>query len=243
MERNACFNYNTLPMENAFNVRELGGYAARKGSITKYHEFLRSDSLTDITAEDQEFLIKYGLKAVIDLRGREETLIYPNPFRENPQVAYINLPFITETVLDMRAVREEGFRPEVFYVNLVEYKEMVKELFQFILAHAEGCILFHCQAGKDRTGILAMLLLGICGVSREDIIANYQVTHTYLKNHVELRIEDGLEELEYSKPEWIEAAYDHIMNDYGSFRKYLLSAGLSKKDIKAIRRKLIQKAL
>lgn len=52
------------------------------------------------------------------------------------------------------------------------------------------------------------LLLGICGVSKEDIVANYQVSHTYLKDHVEPRIHDGLEELEYSRQEWIEAAYD-----------------------------------
>lgn len=239
MKRNALLDYNRLPMEKAYNVRELGGYAARGGSVTKYHQFLRTDNLTDITEEDKNFLLAYGLKAVIDLRGREETLIYPNPFREHQEVSYINLPFITDNVLDMRAVREEGFDPAKFYVNLVEYKEMVVQLFRYILEHADGCVLFHCQAGKDRTGILAMLLLGICGVSKEDIIANYQVSHTYLRDHVELRIRDGLEELEYSRSEWIEAAYDHIIEEYGTFRKYLLSAGLKKKDIRRIRRKLV----
>lgn len=239
MKRNALLDYNRLPLEKAFNVRELGGYAARKGSITKYHQFLRADNLTDITEEDQQFLLNYGIKAVIDLRGREETLIYPNPFREHPVVKYINLPFITDSVLDMRAVKEEGFRPEQFYINLVEYKEMVAQIFHFILENMEGCILFHCQAGKDRTGVIALLLLGICGVSKEDIVANYQVSHTYLKDHVELRIHDGLEELEYSKAEWIEAAYQHILDTYGSFRNYLISAGLKKKEIRKIRRKLV----
>ena len=239
MKRNALLDYNRLPMEKAFNVRELGGYAARKGSVTKYHQFLRTDNLTNITEEDKNFLLGYGVRAVIDLRGREETLIYPNPFREHPDVTYINLPFITDTVLDMRAVKEEGFKPEQFCINLVEYKDMAAQIFRFILAHEDGCVLFHCQAGKDRTGILAMLLLGIAGVSREDIIANYQVSHTYLRDHVELRIHDGLEELEYSRPQWIAAAYDHVMTEYGSFRNYLLSAGLKKKEIRKIRRKLV----
>lgn len=239
MKRNPQLNYNRLPMEHAYNVRELGGYACKRGSVTKYHEFLRSENLTDITVADKQFLLDYGLKAVIDLRGREEALIYPNPFRDHEEVTYINLPFITDSVLDLRAVKEEGFRPDQFYINLVEYKEMVREIFMFILEHAEGCILFHCQAGKDRTGILAMLLMGICGVAREDIIANYQVTRTYLKDHVELRIHDGLEELEFSKPEWIEAAYDHIIEKYGSFRRYFLSVGLKQKDIRKIRQKLI----
>lgn len=240
MKRNARLNYNRLPLEKAYNVRELGGYATKNGSVTKYHQFLRSENLTDITKADQSFLLEYGLGAAIDLRGREESLIYPNPFRDNDQVEYINLPFITEDVLDLRAVKEAGFKPEEFYVNLVEYKEMVYEIFQFILKNEEKGILFHCQAGKDRTGILAMLLLGICGVSKDDIIANYEVTHTYLKDHVELRIEEGLEELEFSKPMWIETAYDHIMEEYGSFRLYLMACGLAKKEIRRIRRKLIQ---
>ena len=57
MKRNALLDYNRLPMEKAFNVRELGGYAARKGSVTKYHQFLRTDNLTDITEEDKNFLL------------------------------------------------------------------------------------------------------------------------------------------------------------------------------------------
>ncbi|MCI6858906.1 MAG: tyrosine-protein phosphatase [Eubacterium sp.] len=239
MKRNAELNYNRLPLEKAYNVRELGGYATRNGSVTKYHQFLRSENLTDITEEDKEFLIDYGLKAMIDLRGREEALVYPNPFRTDDRVTYINCPLITENILDLRAVKEEGFNPGEFYVKLVEYKEMILNIFRFILDHEDGCILFHCQAGKDRTGVLAMLLLGISGVSKEDIIANYEVTYTYLKDHVEIRLDDGLEELEYSRPEWIEQAYDHIMSVYGSFKKYLLSTGLTKKEIRQIREKLL----
>ncbi len=67
----------------------------------------------------------------------------------------------------------------------------------------------------------------------------HMVSHTYLRDHVELRIHDGLEELEYSRPQWIAAAYDHVMTEYGSFRNYLLSAGLKKKEIRKIRRKLV----
>ena len=108
----------------------------------------------------------------------------------------------------------------------------------FILDNIDGCLLFHCQAGKDRTGVLAMILMGLAGVSKEDIVANYEVTHTYLKENVKLRLEDGLEELEFSKPQWIEKAYDHIIEHYGSFKVYLMAVGLTKKEIKKIRRKL-----
>ena len=210
MKRNPYLNYTRLPMENAYNVRELGGYATKKGSITIHHQFLRSENLTDITEEDKTFLIEYGLSGIIDLRSREEALIYPNPFRGNNAVKYINCPLITDGILD----------------------------FHFILDNIDGCLLFHCQAGKDRTGVLAMILMGLAGVSKEDIVANYEVTHTYLKENVKLRLEDGLEELEFSKPQWIEKAYDHIIEHYGSFKVYLMAVGLTKKEIKKIKGKL-----
>ena len=216
MKRKPYLNYTRLPMENAYNVRELGGYATKKGSVTIHHQFLRSENLTDITEEDKMFLIEYGLSGIIDLRSREEALIYPNPFRGNNAVKYINCPLITDGILDLRAVK----------------------IFHFILDNIDGCLLFHCQAGKDRTGVLAMILMGLAGVSKEDIVANYEVTHTYLKENVKLRLEDGLEELEFSKPQWIEKAYDHIIEHYGSFKVYLMAVGLTKKEIKKIKGKL-----
>lgn len=239
MKRNPYLNYTRLPMEKAYNVRELGGYAAKKGSITMHHQFLRSENLTDITKEDKEFLIEYGLSAIIDLRGREEALIYPNPFRGDDRVNYINCPLITDGILDLRKVKEVGFDPGEFYVKLVEYKEMIYNIFRFILQNIDGCILFHCQAGKDRTGVLAMILMGLAGVAKEDIIANYEVTYTYLRENVTLRLDDGLEELEFSKPQWIERAYDHILEHYGSFKVYLMAVGLTKKEIKKVRQKLV----
>ncbi len=239
MKRHGYLNYNRLPMKDAYNVRDLGGYATEEGSVTKHHIFLRSDSLDRIDEEDQSFLMSYGLGAVIDLRSPSEADEYVNPFRDHEKVDYINLPFITKNVLDLRKVREEGFKAEEFYINLVEYKEMVLKIFRYILAHMDGCILFHCQAGKDRTGILAMLILGLCGVCREDIISNYEVTYTYLCDNVELRITEGLEELQYSKRQWIDQAYCHIINTYGSFENYFMEIGLAKEEIIILRNKII----
>lgn len=138
MKRNPYLNYTRLPMENAYNVRELGGYATKKGSVTIHHQFLRSENLTDITEEDKMFLIEYGLSGIIDLRSREEALIYPNPFRGNNAVKYINCPLITDGILDLRAVKEVGFDPGEFYVKLVEYKEMLYKIFHFILDNIDG---------------------------------------------------------------------------------------------------------
>ena len=238
MKRDPAYDYNRLPMEGAFNVRELGGYAARKGKVTQYHEFLRSENLNEISDKDMKFLIKYGLESVIDLRGESEAVNVPNRFRDHDTVEYINIPFISDGVLDMRQVREEGFDPCRFYVNLTENKEAVLKIMQYILDHEDGCVLFHCTAGKDRTGIIAMILLGVCGVSREDIMANYEVSFTYLDSNVVVNYPEEIRELDNSKREWIAAAYDHILEEYGSFKRYLKACGLTGKEVRRIRRKL-----
>lgn len=239
MKRNPHLNYNRLPMEGVFNCRDLGGYATANGSVTRYHQFVRSENLNGATKADLQFLLDYGVRSSIDLRGVPETETVPNPLRDIDCVDYINLPFITDNVLDMRKVKDEGFKPAEFYVNLVKYQEMVYKLCHFILDHLDGAVHFHCVAGKDRTGVLAMILLGLCGVDRADIVAHYEVTYTYLLDNVTIHFPDGLEELEYSKPEWIMAAYDYIITTYGSVYDYLIDCGLKKSELKKIMKKMI----
>ena len=84
-----------------------------------------------------------------------------------------------------------------------------------------------------------MLLLGLCGVAKEDIVASYQVSRTYLKDHVELNLPPELMNLNYTEPEWMEETYDFLMNKYGSFEEYFLTVGFSKKDIKKLRKRLL----
>ena len=229
----------------------------REGTTT-FHDELYGDITVNNDELDDMILIKsdgyptYNFANVVDdhlmeithvVRGNEYLSSSPKYNRlydafgwEVPK--YIHCPLITDGILDLRAVKEVGFDPGEFYVKLVEYKEMLYKIFHFILDNIDGCLLFHCQAGKDRTGVLAMILMGLAGVSKEDIVANYEVTHTYLKENVKLRLEDGLEELEFSKPQWIEKAYDHIIEHYGSFKVYLMAVGLTKKEIKKIKGKL-----
>jgi protein-tyrosine phosphatase len=238
MRRKIKQNYVRLPLKKAYNVRDLGGYAGTGKKQTRFHAFLRTDDLSETTKEDQEFLKAYGVTAALDLRSKDEAENYPNPFREDPEVNYINIPFITEDIQDVRKLQEFGFHVPKFYIDLIELHEYVYQIMTFI-AKQKGCVLFHCMAGKDRTGVTAMLLLGLAGVAKEDIVANYQVTRTYLENYVDLHLREELKDLEYSRPEWIAEAYDYLIETYGSFEDYLLAVGLSQKTIKKVKRHLI----
>lgn len=238
MRRTIRQNYVRLPLEKAYNVRDLGGYAGEGKKQTRFHAYLRTDDLSETTKADQEFLKAYGVTAAIDLRSEDEADRYPNPFRDDPDVNYINIPFITEGIIDLRKIQISGFHVPEFYQDLIDSHEAVYQIMTFI-ARQKGCVLFHCMAGKDRTGVTAMILLGLCGVAKEDIIANYQVTRTYLKDYVDLHLREELKELEYSKAEWMEESYDYLIDKYGSFENYLLEVGLSHRTIKKLKKRFI----
>ena len=238
MRKKISYNYNRLPLKNAYNVRDLGGYAADNGKPTRYHRFLRTDDLSRIGEDEVEYLKAYGVTAAIDLRGEVEAEEKPNPLKFDEEVDFINIPFIVDGIMDVRVVAQPGFHVAGFYQDLIDSHEKVAQIMRFIL-NQKGCVLFHCMAGKDRTGVVAMLLLGACGVAKEDIIANYQVTRTYLKDHVELKLPDKLKNLNYSMAEWMEEAYDYLIEKYGSFHEYFLAVGLSEREIKKLRKRLL----
>lgn len=238
MKTKIKYNYARLPLKKAYNVRDLGGYAADNRKPTKFHAFLRTDNLEHLTPEDIQFLKDYGVTAAIDLRGESESIEHPNPLKFEKDVNFINIPFIVDGIMDVRKAAVPGFHVPGFYQDLIDSHEKVYEIMSFILKQ-KGCVLYHCMAGKDRTGVVSMLLLGICGVSKEDIIANYQVTRTYLKENVELKLPDELMNLNYSEPDWMEETYDYLINKYGSFEEYFLTVGFSKKAIKKLRKRLL----
>ncbi len=241
-------NYFRLPLTGAYNVRELGGYADDNGTITRWHTFLRGDGLHALTAADIKLLKEYGLSAVIDLRSPQEAEMMPDVLASDDKLRYINIPLmpaemnVAADLTKMEKLKEENFMAKS-YVGIAELaKSKIKAIFDFIHECGDGCILFHCTAGKDRTGVLAALLLGLCGVSKADILANYQVTYTYIKEN-ELLMQYANEnnaEVLYSKMEYMEYFIEHIEKNYGGFEKYLLTTGISAETLETIRNRMVE---
>lgn len=243
--KNAKLNWVRLPLEGAENCRELGGYNSQYGEQTKWHSFLRSNDMSKLTQEDISFLKEYGVKTVIDLRGEDELQTHKNLLANEDFCEYHNIPLIAEQVTTMNFSYENIFMGD-FYVQLLEKNEAVKRIFDCIAAADEGCIIFHCAAGKDRTGILAMLLLGLAGVEKKDILSNYEVTYTNLESIQELAVlnketkyKDIPKEVMYSKSEYIQSALDHILNNYGSVKQYLVNNGVGQEVIERVKGRLL----
>ena len=136
------------------------------------------------------------------------------------------------------------------YVRMLEdNRPWAKECAEF-LAAAEGTVLFHCFTGKDRTGILAALILGVCGVSPEDIAADYRVSQIYLRP-VYRWMRENIPDFAARKEnapffstagENILAVCDHLENEYGGAERFLRECGVGADTLDALRRRMIKKA-
>lgn len=249
--KNAQLNWVRLPLEGVMNCRELGGYGTKNGEQVKWRTFLRSSDMNELTESDISFLEDYGIKTVIDLRSAHELAESPNPLATIDSFDYYNIPFASQPITDISTMKDtatlKNMKMGGFYVNLLEESEQIKPMFDTIDQASEGGIVFHCAAGKDRTGVLAMLILGLAGVEKKDIIANYEVTYTNMeyfqsfKKNITLPY-DIPKEFLYSSREYIIEAYDHIIDGYVTFENYLLSKGIEEEILHRLKERLGVKA-
>lgn len=231
-------DYVRLPLEGTLNTRDLGGYPTKDNTVTKFHVFIRSDRLTDITDKDSKFLKNYGITDIIDLRGNtaiQSTFVSD----DNINKKYFKFHYIPLSTLEYEQYAnaekdKENFNHGVGYTYVLENKSRIKEVFD-ILAESEGGVLFHCTAGKDRTGIISALILGLCDAYIKDIIANYEVSNTYLED-TDI-VEKYSENLKKSSPEFIITFIENLLKKYDSFEDYILSCNVSKENIEKIRKK------
>lgn len=231
-----------ITLENVVNIRDLGGYKTFDGKLTKHNIFYRSGNTDKSSKNDIKKLIEvYNVKTVIDLRNNEEIKQSPDKFAEIQEVNYINTPIEYSECLEEFKSTDRGLAVLYYYI-LKEKKQVLKTVFDTIANANEGSILFHCTLGRDRTAMVAMLLLGLVGVNRNDIIQNYTVSYDLIKD-----LDIIKRDLVYygkrktiTLPEYIESAMDFIKNDYNTFENYLLDCNVSKNNLIKIKNRFIQ---
>jgi protein-tyrosine phosphatase len=234
-----------LALDGAKNLRDLGGYPLRGGGRTARGAFLRSDATGELSPLDIEKLRSMGLSLVIDLRGPGEVGAAPSRLLGIEGVRYVNKPLFD-------GVQSSGFAGSLpdsmagLYVSLLDgSRERLREVFEE-LAAAEGTRLFNCAAGKDRTGVVAMLLLELAGVEDEAIVADYassasNMAALFERQSAALRVRGILlpPHILESRPEDMRAALGHLRGAYGTAEAYLLSSGLGSRAIDRLRGLLV----
>ncbi|WP_125144012.1 tyrosine-protein phosphatase [Clostridium transplantifaecale] len=172
-------------LEHCLNMRDLGGYETADGRNTAFGKLLRAGALQNLTEGEWKRLMDYGVRTVLDLRSLPEIEQGPDNVPEG--VEWYHCPIQTEQIdaKDISESAEKAFAGSLTegYMNIVRnHGALLAETVRKLIAGLErGAVLFHCTAGKDRTGIVASCIYFLCGIADEDIIADYEVTYTYNK--------------------------------------------------------------
>jgi len=231
----------TVNLYGTKNTRDLGGYKISGDKTTKSKMFFRSDNTDRLTDEDiRKLKEKSNLKNVIDLRYDSEIEAAPDKLSNIEEITYYNIPLYIPKE-QMKDLINGKIDLGDAYIESLNQKEMVKNIFDTIAnIDNDGSLLFHCTNGKDRTGTIAALLLGLCGVSNEDIVNNYSVTYELIKDNESVKkgIEKyGTDVIFKSLPEYMTKLMNHISEKYGNVENYLIECGISKNNIDKIKDK------
>jgi len=252
-------DHRLLPMDGAYNTRELGGYETTDGRSVKWGMLFRSDKLSDISNTDQVYLQNLGIKKIIDFRSKEEKKEDPDIIPKG--INYIEMPISVDGAMrsKIEAVLKGETNKEVKSFLIDANKEFISnytgvyEEFLRNLIDDEGPALFHCTAGKDRAGFAAAITLIALGVSKEDVIQDYMKTNQFTQERIEEII--GQIELmtlyqtdaEILRPllgverEYIETAFQTAEKKYGSLENFIRDGlNISDEDIQKLRNKFLE---
>jgi protein-tyrosine phosphatase len=236
-----------LAWEGLLNARDLGGYPTADGRQTRWGAVVRSDSPAALTPAGRLALLDYRVRSMVDLRLPAEVAAHPNPFAEPDThgVAYANVSFVEPAA---PPPGDDTRLADDYKGMLDRFREPVAAVMAAIANAPEGGVLVHCAAGKDRTGLIAALLLGLVGVAPETIAADYALTAECLRPRNEAWLEDGPGDREERAAllarfaptaEVMLEVLDHLHKRYGGVEPYLLEAGVSPADLARLRERLL----
>ena len=233
-----------LNLDSVQNLRDLGGYSTKDGRKTKWGVFLRSGDMAAMTEDDQDALLRQGVRCVIDLRMAKEIAIAPNVFSDSKKVAFFNHDFWGTRFDDYRSKRKSATPEEKLsdlYCAGLEINGFVIAAVMKTLASGEGGFVFHCRSGKDRTGLVAAILLVIAGVPDEVVAKDFGLSTRYL-NEPELTEDDLKKPGAYQKgsaPETMMLTLEFLRDRYGGVEGYLSDQGVSVSEIDSVREKIL----
>ena len=232
-----------LRFPNLRNARDLGGYATRDGEVTRWQSLLRADDLAQLTPDGVQALLEYGVRTIIDLRWPAEAESQPSPFRRDLNgVHYVPISLLGESEATWRGRRPTNPKAMWNCIVLENAQPEIREVMRAIARAPAGGVLFHCFAGKDRTGVVAALLLALAEVIPEEIAHDYAISSDNLREAWLAASPDAEQavilEMTHCPPEQVSNMLAHVERHYAGPSNYLRAVGLSEWEIRQIRVRL-----
>ena len=240
-----------LSWDGCINARDLGGFTTGDGKRTRRGALVRMENPGHLTVEGLQAMQAHGVTTVIDLR-------YPMEISRYPQLADAIKDAESSLLVVSIPLLDEANQPDddaAFARSRDEWHQRVLDIRGATLAtvlrtiaDAEpGAVAIHCAAGKDRTGIVAALLLDLAGVSRDEIVADYALSEHWLLPRTEewLTHMDAVQRahvhgLMATPPEYMRFALDHVNAQHGGTERYFRAIGLTDEEIGALRARLVE---
>ena len=248
-----------LPLDGPRNFRDLGGYPTHGERRVRWGQIFRADSLADLSDADIAYLERLGLARVIDLRGDSEVSDRPNRLAGREPFSYVQLPIGEHDLSPAEWARrfESGEFGEIDaswlvrgYVRTLDERGGRVGTVLKTLAASPAPAVFHCTAGKDRTGIVSALLLLVLGVPRDIVVGDYSLTALYTGNRIPAADawfeERGIDperaaHVLSSRREAMEETLDHLEAKHGGAERYLREhAGIREQELAALREWLLE---
>ena len=220
-----------LTWDGCNNVRDLGGMKASNGSKTCWGAVVRGDHPSKLKESGWASLYEHGIRTIISLRthGLKEDHPIVLPANSDLDVIPVEIEVFTDVDFVKQWVDTNLWCTPLYYLDaLHRWSERHVAAIRAIAQAKPGGVLIHCGRGYDRTGIISLLLLSLVGVSSEDILADY-----------ELSVDPEREKLLAERGT---TTHDVILKTLESLdtENYLLSGGLAKTDINAIRARFLE---
>jgi protein-tyrosine phosphatase len=225
------------------NARDLGGLPAGDGRAIAERALVRSDSHSYLTEDGVAAVRAYGVTRVIDLRRATELTQWPSALAAD--AAYLNLP-----VQGTDDPEDEATLAELYVAWLDRRPELFAAVLTAIAEAPSGPVVVHCAAGKDRTGVVAAVLLGLLGVSHEDIADDYHLSAAAMAAFVDwltLEFPEALDAMTSQPPEYLEAPVEAMAGflevvdeTYGSMAQLATHLGVADAVIDRLRANLLE---
>ena len=239
-----------IALEGAVNFRDLGGYATEDGLRTRWRVLFRADGLSELTETDLEVMRELGIRTVVDLRSGQE--VEQSRFNvEAHPVTFHHYPFIKALPNAEDFARAPGFLGTQYTEMLDEATPQIIGALSALAAPDARPAVFHCTAGKDRTGLLSALVLSLLGVPEETVIADYALSDaamSRLRAKLIKKYPDGgsviadSDVLFSADPANMVALFAHLRNRYGTVAEYAVQVGVPAGVVERLRESLLEPA-
>lgn len=240
-------------LQTVHNCRDLGGYPTGDGSVTRWGQLYRADGFHRMTADDLAIVRSLGLRTVVDLRTHgelEERGHFPH---HEIEVDFVHHPILDRTwdEAEMLGTRtDHEFLVHAYTLMLAEGAPNFAGAISQLARPGALPAVFHCAAGKDRTGILAALLLGSLGVPRAVVLGDYALTGEAMARMREWalrefpeaasRIAETPSAFLAALPDALGEVLDAVVDEHGSIRRYVESIGVAPEALDALAASVLQ---